>query len=132
VWLTGHLYQEIGEFAGLDFRTERRKIEWGAVVLATIFWVGLGWLAYHLVAIGYGWWAAFPAVAAFLFFVSTISLLTEKEQVVPQGGRGGRKGVLDKDWAARVARHPPDSLAASPRRLPSRPSHRVRWPLEPP
>jgi hypothetical protein len=85
IWLVGHIYQQVGEFAGLDLRTEKRAAFWPSIIIATTVWASLGWLAYHLVARGYGWWATFPAVPAGLFFLVTISMLTQKEPV----GAGG-------------------------------------------
>ncbi len=49
----------------------------------TCFWAPLGWLTYHLVDIGDGWWAAFPAVPAAVFPVATLGLLGETETVAP-------------------------------------------------
>jgi hypothetical protein len=82
-WLTNHIALQVAEFSGLDTRTTRRKISWSAVVLATAFWAPLGWLTYHLVDIGHPWFAVLPAVPPGLFFLATLGMLTEKEEVIP-------------------------------------------------
>jgi hypothetical protein len=82
-WLSNHIAIQIAEFSGLDLRTSRRNVAWSSVILATAIWMPLGWLTYHLVAISHPWYATFSAAPAALFALVTVTMLFEKEEVVP-------------------------------------------------
>jgi len=83
--MVGYIYQQVGEFVGLDFSTEKRKAPMSSIIGATVVWVFLAWLSYHLINKGYGWWTTFPIVFASLLFISTFGMLTEKEPVATFG-----------------------------------------------
>lgn len=85
IWLVGHIYQEVGEFVGLDFSMEKRKASLLSVFIAAGLAAGLGWASYYLISRGYGWWAVFPITFGTLMAISAIALFTEKEPVFAEG-----------------------------------------------
>ena len=80
-WLTNHILLQVAEFSGLDLRTVRRKIPWGAVIVGTCIWAPLGWLTYYLVSRGHPWLAIIPAVPAAVLFLSTLFMFANKEEL---------------------------------------------------
>jgi hypothetical protein len=82
-WLSTHITLEIAKFSGIDLRTSRRKPQWGSLLLATIIWVGTGWLAWSLDHAGHGWYAVLPGCVSALFFLVCFPLLFNKEELVP-------------------------------------------------
>jgi hypothetical protein len=96
VWLVSHIYQEVGEYAGLDFRTEKRKASIGSIILSTVLWGTLGWLSFYLVEHGYGWWATFSVVPAAVLFLATLTMLTEKEPIGVEGNLS-ESGEAERD-----------------------------------
>jgi hypothetical protein len=84
LWLTNHIMFEIATFSGLDLRTSWRKPQWSAIVFACIVWIPLGWLTYHLVAVGHPWYAWIPAIPAAVFFLVTFPLIFNKEEAIPE------------------------------------------------
>lgn len=85
IWLVGQIYEQIGEFVGLDLATEKRKASLWSVLIAAGLAAGLGGAGYYLISHGYGWWAVFPITFATLMTISAISLFTEKEPVYAEG-----------------------------------------------
>lgn len=86
-WLNNQIILQVAAYADVDLRTVRRKVQWGAVFFSTCFWAPLGWLTYHLVSIGDGWWATFPAVPGG-GFRDVHRSLTRRER----NGRSERRG----------------------------------------
>jgi hypothetical protein len=82
-WLSNHITLQVAEFSGLDLRTSRRNIAWSSVAITIAIWAPLGWLTYHLVDVDHPWYAVLSGAPAGLLFVSTLGMLSEKEEVIP-------------------------------------------------
>lgn len=85
IWLVTHIYQQVGEFVGLDFATEKRKASLSSIIASGALSAVLGWLSYYLISRGYGWWAAFPVSFGSLLAFSTWGQIIGKEPVAAEG-----------------------------------------------
>lgn len=83
-WLTDHILFQVAEFSGIDLRTVRRKVPWGAVIVSTCIWAPLGWFTYYLVDSGHPFWAIVPALPAGLLALVTVFMFGNKEEL-PEG-----------------------------------------------
>jgi hypothetical protein len=91
-WLTNHILLQVADFSGLDLRTVRRKVPWGAVIVGTCIWAPLGWLVYYLVSRGHPWFAILPAVPAAIMFLTTVFMFANKEELPSEEAEDGGDG----------------------------------------
>jgi hypothetical protein len=100
IWLVGHIYQQVGELAGLDFAIEKRKADLSSVFISGGLACLLGWVSYYLLSHGFGWWVAFPITLGSLLAISTIGMITEKEPVGAEGNLSEFEDQQTEDLAA--------------------------------
>ena len=89
-WLQGRIALDIARLTEQDFGTKKKPIPWGSVVLALVLASGFGLWSYWLVRDHFVWYAVFPGVAAALFGIAVVGMLTNRElppdsEVLPPG-----------------------------------------------
>lgn len=86
-WLHGQIALDIAKLTGQKFGTDKKPIPWGSLTTSIVLALIFGAWAYWLDRDGFEWYSVFPGVIAFLFVVSALGTVTDREHAPDDAAR---------------------------------------------